>query len=108
MGLIHFEAMDVLMRSGNYIPFFITSIVGTAFLWLPMIIFNKFRYLIVDPSRSSMFIVGNVFSNSNVEAENVTIVKRFWRNIFKVCIEEKTYFIFSFDKTDEDFEHNIT
>jgi hypothetical protein len=89
VSAVHFVAMNHLIRSGNLIPFFITSIIGSAFRIPPGTIFHKCRYIIVNSSSESMFIMGNVLRNSHVETEKLAIVRKIWQHVFKVNMKEK-------------------
>lgn len=102
LSVIHLAAMNYAIRTSDFIPFFITSVFGTIGLLLPMLIINKFRYIVINPFDENKFI-GNLLSNSHLSIIELEVIKKVWTNTFKVRIEGKVYFITSFDQTVQEF-----
>jgi len=103
VGIVHQFTMTYAITSGDYLPFLFTSIFGTAIILLIVLIVNKGRYIVINPTDQNRFVMGSVLSSSHGRCDNLKIVKKVWINIFKVNVEERTYYIFSFAKTVDEF-----
>lgn len=97
VSIIHQNSMDIVLRSGNYVPFLTTTTIRCIFFLLTLFILNKCRYLIGTPTDDNYIKVGNILSHSHVVMDKVKIEKKILFNIFKVKIDDKRYYIFTSD-----------
>lgn len=105
VSVIHLVVMNNAIKTGDFTPFFITSVFGTIGLIIPVLIINKFRYLVINPTDERKFISGNLLMNSHQNIEDLEVVKKVWINTFKIKIEGRAYFITSFDQSVEEFNY---
>jgi hypothetical protein len=104
ISIIHQSSMQILLYSNNYLPFILTTIIWVMAFLLMIFLFRKCRYIVVDQVDNNYFIIGNFFSKSEVSRGNISIDKKIFLILFKVSINSKPYYIFSFEKTIEDYE----
>lgn len=104
LGFIHQITMDHALRSGEYVPFAFTSVFWVALLLGTMFIINKCRYIVINSVDENKFVMGNILSDTHGHGDNLKIVKKIWINLFKITVEGKVYYMFSFDKTVSEFK----
>lgn len=91
---IHQKSMNLILNEGENKQFLITTIIGTCFLFLPIVILNKIRYVVNEPD-SSIFKVGNIISDRSIGISEIFIERRIIIYIYKVNIEDKYYYVFT-------------
>ena len=104
LGFIHQITMDYALRSGEYVPFAFTSVFCVALMLGTMFIFNRCRYIVINAVDQNKFVMGNILSDTHGHGDNLKVIKKVWINLFKVTVEGKVYYIFSFDKTVDEFK----
>lgn len=104
LGVIHQITMDYALRSGEYVPFAFTSVFWVTLLLGTMFIINKCRYIVINSVDENEFVMGNILSDTHGHSDNLKVIKKVWINLFKVTVEGKAYYIFSFDKTVDEFK----
>ena len=106
VSIIHQKTMDIVLNQENIIPFIMTSTIwGILFLML-LFILNKCRYLVINPSDDKKFIMGNILTQTHSSVDQLTIKKRVSKNLFKISVDGKNYYMLTFDQLVDDFTKN--
>jgi hypothetical protein len=104
VGIIHQYTMDYAIKQDDFTPFMFTSVLWVMDFLGVIFIINRCRYIIINPADESKLVMGNLLTNTHGQADKLTIEKKVWRNLFKVNIEGKQYYIFSFDETVDEYK----
>jgi hypothetical protein len=103
ISIVHQKTMDMSLNQENMIPFIMTSTIWGILFVLLLFILNKCRYLIINPSDDKKFIMGNILTQTHSNIEQLTIKKRLRKNFFKINVDGKNYYMFTFDQLVDDF-----
>lgn len=98
-GFIHQSTMSLATHDQIRLPFLLTSLIWGLFFIGILVLFSKFRYVIEYPGKENILVIGNLFGDSNVSISDIHVSpKSFLDLIFKISIEDKSYFVISSKK----------
>ena len=107
IAVIHQKTMDLALETQEFVPFILTSIFGTVVMLLIGFSINRVRYITINPASEDKFIMGNLLSNSLVSASELRILKKVWmKNMYKINVSGKNYYMLTHNRTVEEFKHN--
>lgn len=100
ISIVHQKTM---LNQENLTPFLMTSTIWLILLLMLLFILNKCRYLVINPGDDKKFIIGNILTQTHSNVDQLTIKKRVSKNFFKINVDGKNYYIFTFDRLVDDF-----
>ncbi|HYG01809.1 MAG TPA: hypothetical protein VD927_05145 [Chryseosolibacter sp.] len=106
-SIAHQTAMDIVMKSDDFVPFILTTSIWGFFVISLMLVFNKCRYVTSIHAADKKSKIGNLLSNSEVDFRNLAIIGKSFGPFYKINANGKSYFIISSDKIIETYKQAL-